>query len=176
MCLLRGTDWVFKYNSGLNKYLRSAHTAVFTCSVWISEQTAIISLYNINYLVFITEMECLLRGTDWVFIYNSDQSQSKPSAPTTQCIGEFRTMSQNKENDYCRTHHSPAGLSSVLCEVKTEILTPLFKGLNSLNSKALPQHTHTHTHTHTHYFMKFIKLDFLAKLSSVFRFTLFTRL
>jgi len=27
------------------------------CFVWISEQTAIISLYNINWLVFITEME-----------------------------------------------------------------------------------------------------------------------
>jgi len=29
------------------------------CFVWISEQTAIISLYNINWLVFITEMECV---------------------------------------------------------------------------------------------------------------------
>ena len=28
--------------------LRSAHTAVFMCFGWISEQTAIISLYNIN--------------------------------------------------------------------------------------------------------------------------------
>ena len=37
------------------------------CFVWIWEQTAIISLYNINWLVFITETECLLRGTDWVF-------------------------------------------------------------------------------------------------------------
>jgi len=31
----------------------------------------IISLYSINWLVFITEIECLLRGTVWVFIYNS---------------------------------------------------------------------------------------------------------
>jgi hypothetical protein len=44
----------------------SAHIA-FMCIVWISEQTAIISLYNINLSVFITEAECLLRGTDWVF-------------------------------------------------------------------------------------------------------------
>ena len=44
--------------------------SVFMCFVWISEQTAIISLYTINWLVFITETECLLRGTDWVFIYN----------------------------------------------------------------------------------------------------------
>ena len=48
VCLLCGTDWVFKYNSGLNKNLRSAHTAVFMCFVWISEQTAMISLYSIN--------------------------------------------------------------------------------------------------------------------------------
>ena len=29
-CLQCGTDWVFKYNSGLNKILRSAHT-VYLC-------------------------------------------------------------------------------------------------------------------------------------------------
>jgi hypothetical protein len=29
------------------------------CFVWISEQTAIISLYSINGLVFITETECV---------------------------------------------------------------------------------------------------------------------
>jgi hypothetical protein len=28
-----------------------------------------ISLYSINWLVFITETECLLRGTGWIFIY-----------------------------------------------------------------------------------------------------------
>jgi hypothetical protein len=36
------------------------------CFVWISEQTAIISLYSSNWLVFATEAECLLRGTSWV--------------------------------------------------------------------------------------------------------------
>jgi len=49
--------------------------SVFMCFVWIWEQTAIISLYSINWLVCIAEMECLLRGTDWVFIYNSWLSQ-----------------------------------------------------------------------------------------------------
>jgi len=34
------------------------HT-VFMCFVWICEQTAIISLYSINCLVFITEMKCV---------------------------------------------------------------------------------------------------------------------
>jgi hypothetical protein len=38
--------------------LRSAHS-VFMCFVWISEQTAIISLYSINWLVFITETDCV---------------------------------------------------------------------------------------------------------------------
>jgi len=32
---------------------------VFTCFVWIWKQTAIISLYNINWLVCITERECV---------------------------------------------------------------------------------------------------------------------
>ena len=32
---------------------------VFMCFVWISEQTAIISLYSINWLVCITETECV---------------------------------------------------------------------------------------------------------------------
>jgi len=30
---------------------RSAHTDVFMCFVWMSEQTAIISLYSIDWLV-----------------------------------------------------------------------------------------------------------------------------
>jgi len=42
------------------------HT-VFMCSVRIWEQTVIISLYSINWLVFITEGLCLLRGTSWIF-------------------------------------------------------------------------------------------------------------
>ena len=53
MCLLRGTDWVFIYNSTFCPH------SVFICFVWICEQTAIISLYNINWLVFITETECV---------------------------------------------------------------------------------------------------------------------
>jgi hypothetical protein len=32
---------------------------VFMCFVWISEQTAIISLYSINWLVCVNEMECV---------------------------------------------------------------------------------------------------------------------
>ena len=54
MCLLRGTDWVFIYNSTFCPH------SVFVCFVWISEQTAIIPLYNINLLVFfITKTDCV---------------------------------------------------------------------------------------------------------------------
>ena len=43
--------------------------SVFMCFVWISEQTAIISLYNINWLVCTYNLyeKCLQRGMDWVF-------------------------------------------------------------------------------------------------------------
>jgi hypothetical protein len=37
------------------------------CFVWISEQTAIISLYDKLIGFYNRDGECLLRGTDWVF-------------------------------------------------------------------------------------------------------------
>ena len=46
--------------------------SVFMCFVWIWEQTAIISLYSINWLVFITETECVYCAVrTGSFIYNS---------------------------------------------------------------------------------------------------------
>jgi len=56
---LFSTHWSLYVKCNSRKILRSAHTAVVLCFVWISEQTAIISLYNINWLVFITETECV---------------------------------------------------------------------------------------------------------------------
>jgi hypothetical protein len=47
---------------------------VFMCFVWIWEQTAIISLYNINWLVFKTETGRLLCGTDYIFLSTSSPS------------------------------------------------------------------------------------------------------
>jgi hypothetical protein len=41
------------------------------CFVFIWKQTATCATYSINWLVFITEMKCLQRGTDWVFKYSS---------------------------------------------------------------------------------------------------------
>ena len=50
----------------LAEILCSAHNALM-CFVCISEQTAMFSLYSIKLSVFITEAECLLRGTNWIF-------------------------------------------------------------------------------------------------------------
>jgi len=46
--------------------------SVFMCFVWISEQTAINSLYNINLLVCITETECVycaVRTGSFIYVY-----------------------------------------------------------------------------------------------------------
>ena len=40
------------------------------CSLWISEQIAIISLYNINWLVFVTETVCVYCAVRNVITYN----------------------------------------------------------------------------------------------------------
>ena len=52
-CLLRGTDWEFKYN-GLRFICKGL---IFICFVFIWEQTATCATYSINWLVFITEMK-----------------------------------------------------------------------------------------------------------------------
>ena len=46
--------------------------SVFMCFVWISEQTAIISLYNINLLVFINETESVYCAVRTESLYNSN--------------------------------------------------------------------------------------------------------
>ena len=59
MCLLRGKDWIFIYRQfNIQQFYVLPHS-VFMCFVWIWEQRAIISLYNINWLVCVTETECV---------------------------------------------------------------------------------------------------------------------
>jgi len=61
VCLLRGTDWVFVYNSDY----------VFCVDLrknsdYFTIQHKLVGFYN-------GDGRCLLRGTDWVlYIYNSD--------------------------------------------------------------------------------------------------------
>ena len=43
--------------------------STFVCFVWISEQTATISLYSINWLVFITERECVYCAVRTGYLY-----------------------------------------------------------------------------------------------------------
>jgi hypothetical protein len=52
-------DWF--YNRDGECLLRGTFCphSVFMCFLWISERTAIISLYSINWLVFITKTECI---------------------------------------------------------------------------------------------------------------------
>jgi len=52
--LLRGTDSIFIYRQ-FNIQQFYVLSTQFTRFVWIWKQTAIISLYKINWLVFITE-------------------------------------------------------------------------------------------------------------------------
>jgi len=71
--------------------------SVFVCFVWIWEQTAIISLYSVNWMVCTTETECLLRGTDWVFIHKS-------YVLPTQCIYVF-CVDLRTNSDYFPIQH-----------------------------------------------------------------------
>ena len=82
MCLLRGTDWVFIYNSTFCPH------SVFMCFVWTSEQTAIISLYSINWLVFITETEC---------VYCAVRIESLPQSPVPTGVGGWLALPRDSK-------------------------------------------------------------------------------
>jgi len=71
------------------------HT-VFMCSVWISEQTAIISLHNINSFVSITDPQsvyCAVR-THTIHICNPSSSQCCLSTVSTQSGRSCHRLSQ----------------------------------------------------------------------------------
>jgi len=54
--------------------------SVFMCFVWISEQTAIISLYNINWLVFVTQPQCVYCAvrTEALYVIQANSPCSVP--------------------------------------------------------------------------------------------------
>jgi len=83
MYLLRGTFYI----------LRSAHTACLCVLCGSEEKTAIISLYSINWLVFVTETECVycaVRSTFYVL--------------PTQCIYVF-CVGLRTNSDYFNVQH-----------------------------------------------------------------------
>ena len=67
--------------------------SVFMCFVWISEQTAFISLYNINWLVFIPETKCVY------------------CAVRTESFNTFHIASIRRKVIYVGVNCSPSGLS-----------------------------------------------------------------
>ena len=76
--------------------------SVFMCFMWMWEQTAII-INNISWLVCITETECLLRGTDWIFIYHQFNIQQLYFL-STQCIYVF-CVDLRTNSDYLPIQH-----------------------------------------------------------------------
>jgi hypothetical protein len=118
-CLQRGTDWILVYNSSYITLSRPVVTictaqwslyvplglafkkstfcshSVFMCFVWIWEQTAIISLYSINWLVFVTEAQgvyCAVRAEFLTTTLKLHKAVTlKPRASTNSLTNQDRT-------------------------------------------------------------------------------------
>jgi len=115
------------------------------CFVWIWEQTASISLYSINWLVFITETECvycavrtgylyIVQVMCFVWIWEQTASISLYSINWLVFITETECV-------YCAVRIGYLYMTLV----KTWSLKCLPVSLRGSNT----EHTHTHTHTHT---------------------------
>ena len=98
---LRVYEWInplqpsghYMYNQFNIHYTTFCPQSVFMCFVWIWEQTAITSLYSIDWLVFITETECVycaVRSTFYVL--------------PTQCIYVF-CVDLRTNSDYFTVRH-----------------------------------------------------------------------
>jgi len=116
---------VYTTNLTFNNSTFCPHT-VFMCFVWIWEQTAIISLYNINWLDFITETECVycaVRGQPVSII----QFNPRIRIIGTQAICLIRFSSCTNQNAFpggkygrclrLTTYHHPVPLSRNLGDV-----------------------------------------------------------
>ena len=85
--------------------------SVFMCFVWIWEQTAIISLYSIDWLIFITETEsvyCAVRAESLTTIhfYFSLKSVSHVSVtpPVLPCQCHLTSAAMSVSPHQCSTH------------------------------------------------------------------------
>ena len=92
------------------------HSA-FMCFVWISEQTAIISLYSINWLVGFYNWDgvCLLRGTSWIFISFRLVLVSKARTATQNAVTQQQSVAAywHYSAEHCQYPSLPtAGLST----------------------------------------------------------------
>jgi hypothetical protein len=125
------------------------------CFVWISEQTAIISLYNINWLVFVTETECVYCAVRTGCLYNitlllvqlSSVQRLLPSpVPAYRSVFSSRSPSISNINDNNNTQQILISLS-----LNITVLCP---------STHAPAHQKTWTssiafHTHCHFLFNF---------------------
>jgi len=115
MCLLRGrTGYLYTV-------LRSAHTAVFMCFMWISEQTAIISLYSINWLVCVTETECVYCGVRTGSLYTTLRSAHTAVFMCFVWISEQTAIISLYNINWLVCI---AETENVYCAVRTESVTP----------------------------------------------------
>jgi hypothetical protein len=82
--------------------------------VWISEQTAIISLYSINWLVFITETECVYCAVRTASLHTIMQAQVNCS------LDEFKGTGR-KTDPSSRHRELPMPVVIQLVKLVTEI-------------------------------------------------------
>ena len=90
---------------------------LFMCCLWIWEQTAIISLYNINWLVFITETECVycvVRTGSLCIVQVELKSWMAEAVSRRRLTAEAQVRSQASTHEICGghsgtgTHFSPS--------------------------------------------------------------------
>jgi hypothetical protein len=72
------------------------------CFVWISKQTAIISLYDISWLAFIAETESLQRGTALNFKYNRFGFRYNSVHPCLERVNVFSRWRIYFIMEFCR--------------------------------------------------------------------------
>ena len=91
--------------------------SVFMCFVWIWEQTAIISLYSIDWLVFITEMQCgycaVRTGSSNLIEVNFSSCTSQLSIPS-QSMRELRRTNWHWDGVFSSTSVSPCQYNSTI--------------------------------------------------------------
>jgi len=128
VCLLRGTDWVFVCNSTFCPH------GVFMSFVWIWEQTAIISLYSNNWLLLITEMDCVYCAVRVVPLNIVQNPQTVPRVrPAVIAESHFRTQVR-------------------LCEIhagKSNSGTGFYPSTRSSLVSVIPPMFHKHLHPHS---------------------------
>jgi hypothetical protein len=126
---------------------------MFVCFVWISEQTAIISLYNSNWLVFVTETEIiktLVTPTNAQFYYILILSITQLLHVSTLSLS-IEKLKQNFIGTAIIVYNKHTHFAMSIAQV-------LIKNV-----------TYTHTHTHTLLLLtQWRYILFVAMLNSVY--------